>query len=114
MAVAGATGISQGMSHDVFRLLSNEVSGFRFDQLKHLRILGSEKIDGVECNIIEGFQFESRVRLWIGREDHLVRKGIETQSDTNTNTFERTAIVVDGNIPDAVFDTQAEPARLNQ
>jgi len=103
MAVAGATGISQGMAHEIFRLLSDEVTGFRFDQLKRLKLLGSEKVGGVECTIVHGFQYDNDVKLWIGKEDHLIRKGVETTPDTNTNTFERTDIVVDGEIADADF-----------
>lgn len=106
MALAGATGVSQGMAHDVFRLLSDEIKGFRYDQLKQLEIVGTEDVAGVECNIAHGFQYETEVKLWIGKQDHLIRKGIKTQVDTNTNTFERTDTIVDKNIPNTDFVLQ--------
>ena len=111
MAVAGATGISQGMAHEIFRLLTNEVTGFRFDQLKHLKIVGTEKVAGIECAIVHGYQYQNEVKLWIGQEDHLIRKGIETEPGTNTNTFERTDIVVDRDIPDTDFVLHHEPRK---
>ena len=109
MAVAEVTGVSHGMAHEIFRLLTDEVTGFRFDQLKQLKILRSDKLAGVDCYVVHGLQFDHEVDLWIGKGDHLIRKGIETAPDTSTNTFERRDIVVDGEIPETAFTLRSEP-----
>jgi len=102
-AVAAATGISQGMSHDIFVLLSDEASGFRYDELSRLRILGSETVHGIDCYIVRGFNYDEEVQLWIGKKDHLIHKGKRTLPNSSTAAFERTDIVVNQDIPDAEF-----------
>lgn len=103
-ASAAATGISQGTSHAIFRLLSNEVSGFRYDQLWDLRITGSEVVSGVDSNVVRGnYSDGSSLDLWIGKRDHLIRKGVHTWLDGTTTTFERSDIVVNVDIPDSEF-----------
>lgn len=45
-----------------------------FDDLTGLKITGFEKVGDIECGIISGARKESRVRLWIGKKDYLLRK----------------------------------------
>lgn len=109
MAVARATGVTRGASHEIFRLLTDKVSGFRFDQLGGLKIVRSEVISGVDCYVVHGSQYGADAYdLWIGKQDHLIRKGIDTQPDGNTVTFERMNIVVNQDIPDDQFTGQFE------
>jgi len=108
MAVAAATGVSSGTAHDIFRLLSDKISGFRFDQLRDLKIVRSEMLQGVDCYVVRGNNHgEVDHELWIGKKDHLIRKGIHTTAaDGNTSTFERTDIVVNQDIQDSEFSPQ--------
>lgn len=54
MAVAGADGVTRGAAHEIFRLLTNKVSGFRFDQLRGLNIVRFETVSGVDCYVVHG------------------------------------------------------------
>lgn len=104
MAVAGATGVSQGTALHIFRLLTDDVHGFRFDQLRKLKIVRSEILSGIDCYVVQGSQYDmDNYELWIGKQDHLIRKGIDTQSDGNTASFERSGIVVNKDIADNQF-----------
>lgn len=103
MAVAGATGVTYGAAHMIPRLLTDDVHGFRIDQLKHLKILRSERLEGIDCYVLHGLKFEIEVELWIGKEDHLIRKRIETRPDGNTNTFQLEHIAIGADIADAEF-----------
>lgn len=103
-ASAATTGVSQGTSHEIFRLLCNEMSGFRYDQLRDLRIAGSEVVSGVDSNVVHGtYSDGSSLDLSIGKRDHLIRKGVHTWLDGTTTTFERSDIVVNADIPDSEF-----------
>ena len=103
-ASAATTGISQGTSHEVFRLLTDEVGGLRYDQLKNLRITGKETTHGVDSDIVRGdYSDGSSTDLWIGRQDHLIRKRLDTALDGATTLVERTNIVVNSNIPATDF-----------
>ena len=108
MAVAGATGVSQGTAHEIFRLLTDKVGGFRVDQLRGLKIVCSEMISGVDTYVVHGHIDGVSQDLWIGKQDHLIRKGAETQSDGNSQIFERIDIVANQDIPDADFTPGAE------
>lgn len=103
-AVASATGISHGAAHDIFVLLSERVSGFRFDMYKNLKIVGSDRMRGVDCYVVRGHEYDYTQDLWIGKQDHLIRKGIETRLDGAVLTFERTDIAVNQDIPTKDFD----------
>lgn len=107
MAVAGADGVTRGAAHEIFRLLTDNVSGFRFDQLQGLKIVRSETVSGVDCYVVRGIQYDvDNYELWVGKQDQLIRKGVNTQPDGNTATFERMAIVVDQPVPDVDFTLQ--------
>lgn len=104
MAVAGVSGGTQGTALHIFRLLTDQIGGFRFDQLRGLKIVRSETLSGVDCYVIHGSQYgEVDYDLWIGKQDLLIRKGINLQPDGNTTTFERTDIVVNQRVPDSEF-----------
>jgi hypothetical protein len=111
-ASAASTGISHGTSHDIFRLLTNKVNGFRFDQLRNLHVTRSEVVSRIDSYVVHGIypyaDVKDTVDLWVGKKDHLIHKLVETNPDSNTNTVERTGIVVNGKIPDAEFTSCAK------
>jgi outer membrane lipoprotein-sorting protein len=103
MASAEATGITNGASHDIFRLLTDKVTGTRLDQLKDLNIVGSEKVFGIDSYIVRGKTDLYMSKLWIGKSDYIIRRGMDTWSDGTTMTFERTGIILNQDIPDERF-----------
>lgn len=114
MAVAGADGVTRGAAREIFRLLSDKVSGFRFDQLQGLKIVGSETVSGVDCYVVHGIQYDvDNYELWIGKQDHLIRKGVDAQLDGNTVTFERMDIIVNQSIPDSEFTLQMSNEKVH-
>lgn len=102
-AVAGATGISHGSAHTVYRLLNNKVGGFTFTELQQLSKLHGQKFEGTPCHTIRGRHPRGGTyKLWIGKEDLLIRKvrstsGIFIQEET------RQEIRVNSLIPGTTF-----------
>lgn len=75
MAVAGATGISQGTAHTIGGLLLECVGGFSFSMLQRPRFRSSRHFDGVACYRVSGvFPPIGRFTLWVGAQDFLLRK----------------------------------------
>lgn len=75
MAVAGATGISQGTAHTVGSLLLECVGGFSFSMLQRPRFRSTRNFDGVACYRVSGvFPPIGRFTLWVGTQDLLLRK----------------------------------------
>jgi outer membrane lipoprotein-sorting protein len=106
LIVAGATGASSGTAHHIPRLLSDEVTGTRLDELQDLKITGKDTADGVECIVVVGFyKNDGECKVWIGREDHFIRR-IEERSTQDTQEQVRTRIVVNQEISDSRFSEQ--------
>jgi outer membrane lipoprotein-sorting protein len=109
-AVAAATGASWGTANKIPRLLSDEVGGLRLDEIKGSRVSGPDTADGVECVVIVGYlaigtERETERRVWIGREDHLIRR-IEERWKTGTTVEARRQIVTNEDIADSRFSEQ--------
>jgi hypothetical protein len=104
LAVAGATGASWGIAHTIPRLLTDDVRGFRLDELQELKIVGNDTVDGVECVVLVGHyaSVPTECKMWVGRSDHLVRR-IEERSEGMRREEVRTQIVVNQEISDSRF-----------
>jgi outer membrane lipoprotein-sorting protein len=112
LAVAGATGASWGIAPTIPRLLTDDVSGFRLDEIQDLKIVGNDTADGVECVVLVGINryrpkptgpyASEEWKIWVGRLDHLIRR-IEKRSDGSMQEEVRTQIVVNQEIPDSRF-----------
>ena len=75
LAVAGATGISEGTAHTIGRLLLDRVGGFSLTMLTHLRFRTCREFDGVLCRRVSGLHGSwGRVTLWFDYNDLLLRK----------------------------------------
>jgi len=103
LAVAGATGASLGTAHRIPRLLTDDVSGRRLDEIQDLKILGNATADGVECVVLVGhYASVQECKIWVGRADHLIRR-IEERSQAMMREEARTQIIVNQEIPDSRF-----------
>jgi hypothetical protein len=103
-ASAATTGVTEGASHDIFRLLTDEVTGFSYDQLLDLSIVGEEVVSGHVTYKLHGrYPTGAVVDLWIGEQDNLVRKGRSTLPNGSISTVERTNVIVNAAIPTSQF-----------
>jgi hypothetical protein len=75
LAVAGATGISNGTAHTIGSLLFDSVGGFSLSMLGRPRFRRSREFGGEHCGRITGIHPRGgRVTVWFGTSDLLVRK----------------------------------------
>ncbi len=76
MAVAGATGISNGTAHTIAALLFDGVDGFKLLDLKRLRFRRHRTVQGVPCIGVSGLHPFSggRYTAWFGANDMLLRR----------------------------------------
>jgi len=76
MAIASATGVSSMSAINIPQLLMpGKLSGWKITDLKSLKLLDSEKVDGVDCFKIKGTgNRDSKVILWITKQNYLIRK----------------------------------------
>ena len=83
----------------------------RIDQLNGLEIIGSQSLSGVDCVIVRGTfpTMPIDLKLWIGKSDHLIRKGEETENSRNAvATFDLRNIHVDSKLDEKDFAKAAE------
>lgn len=74
-ALGQVVGVSHGGSMDIPGLLMKEVGGSALDELQGLSWLGRAECEGVVCDRVRGTSlFFGTYDLWIGVEDHLVRR----------------------------------------
>lgn len=105
MAVAGATGISQGTAHTIGALLIERVGGFSLSMLNHLRFRESQNFDGVSCYRVSGVHPRRHsVTLWVGVHDLLLRRLVHHRLRREEVRFR---IRTDVDIPKARFDIPA-------
>jgi outer membrane lipoprotein-sorting protein len=103
LAVASATGASWATAHTISRLLSDEVTGLRLDELRGLKVIGKDTVDGVDSVVVAGYLGSGEeYKVWIGSEDHLVRR-IEKRSKDSTYQEVRKHILVNREIADSRF-----------
>jgi outer membrane lipoprotein-sorting protein len=103
LAIASASGVSWGVAHTIPRLLTDEVTGVRLDEVNRLRIVGNETVDGVDCFVLVGyFASGEECKLWIGHGDYLIRR-IETRSETLEQEEVRTQVAINQDIGDSQF-----------
>lgn len=97
-------------------LLSTIVSGDPLAEIEEdvtsKRLVGTETVDGVECDVIEMAQTDSTARVWVDRKRKLIVKlvlevgGGEKGADgpgSLTITETHKEIVLDGKVPDGEF-----------
>jgi hypothetical protein len=74
MAIAGATGVSEGAAHTVPRLLMPEIEGFSLEELQTPVIVAIEDIEGTACYHIRGSHpTGGKIDIWLGNSDYLIR-----------------------------------------
>lgn len=82
LAIAGATGISSGSAHTVPRLLlPNKVSGWVLTNLQNPSLMLTETVDSRVCYKIDSHDRGRMVSVWIDKQNHLIRKIVETTPD---------------------------------
>jgi len=76
MGIIAATGVSMGAANTVPSMLLPPEHRFKapFSMLKELQLLEEEKFEGTQCHVISGKQSGYIFRLWIGKDDFLLRK----------------------------------------
>lgn len=87
-AVIGETaGISGGMSTIVPGLLGVGPTPSLLQRLTHVRLTGTESINGVPCSIIDGADKGGRpARVYIGANDHLIHRVVRTLPELGVTT----------------------------
>lgn len=109
LAIAGASGVSNGSAHTVSAmLLQDEVRGFTWTDLKDTSVLEETVFEEVPCYHIKGTHPAGELyELWIGKSDLLLRKVLHVTKEPDKITTEeeiRRNIHVDELIAIAVFD----------
>jgi outer membrane lipoprotein-sorting protein len=103
LAVAGAIGASWGTANTIPRLLTDEISTVRLDELNRLRMIDNETVDGIECLVLVGyFASGEECKVWVGRGDYLIRR-IEERSETTKREEVRTNIAINQELADSRF-----------
>lgn len=74
LALAGATGVSDGSAHTIPALLLPEVGGRKLTSLVGARLLGQEEIDGVECHHLTVRERRMSARMEAQRKDEMLRE----------------------------------------
>ena len=102
MAIAGATGVSNGAAHTVPRLLMPEIGGTSVADLKSGTVVGIESVEGEPCYHVVGEARIGQTDVWIGTKDSLIRKVQERLSSTLQEEIRRD-IHVGEEIPQSKF-----------
>ena len=87
LALAAGTGISGGTAATVPGMLMGRVSAGLVQPwalLEDTRVSGREEVEGVACWRIDGHRRGANLAVWLGVDDHLIRRLDETQ---NLNDF---------------------------
>lgn len=103
LALAGATGVSDGSAHTIpALLLPREVSGRRLLDMTDVRRLDDERLAGVDCFRIAGLYADDPMTLWIDRKSFLVRQILKHDQFSDFSTVATTTYdpVVNTTIPD--------------
>jgi hypothetical protein len=112
-AVAGATGVSSRSAHVIATLLMadlwrQEPFGDSVLNLKGALRVGAESIDGVDCHRLRGMDWRGDpIELWLGKVDLMLRRSERILAGTKY-IEERTAIVLDANIPASRFSAPSQ------
>ncbi len=112
--IAGATGMSLGTARTIATLLlptlrvEGEVSGTSVLALSSPRLLADESVDRVRCRPVTGSGVRHRVDLWIGVEDHLVRRMDTVMQESVFREVHRD-IRIDEPIDDTLFSPASVP-----
>jgi outer membrane lipoprotein-sorting protein len=106
LALAGATGVSNGSAHTIpALLLPDEVGGKKLTDLRDPELAPDATISGEECYVIKGHFLakdkQVATTIWICKHSHLVlqieqRMSFETYSTIQVTTYESK---LDGEIP---------------
>ncbi len=108
VAVAGATGVSMGSAHTIATLLmphlwDEEPFGASVLALSSPRLLDDQPIDRTPCRHLAGLSSRGDpMELWIGTEDHLLRRFDVTLGDFSFSEIHR-ELRVDAPVAAATF-----------
>lgn len=108
MAIAGATGVSSGSAYTIATLLMPTLWGREDSSASVLvmsspRLLADETIDRVSCRHLSGLsRHGDPVDLWIGIDDHLVRR-LDTTDGGFHSSETRHDVRINASIAPAVF-----------
>jgi hypothetical protein len=110
-AVARATGISQGSSHTIARLLVPEMGGLSYLDLRNVALKDMNSIDGCECYVVTADHpnHAARYELWIERDRLLLRKRIADHG-TWLSEERRENIRIDEPIGEDIFSSPVSAA----
>lgn len=101
LAVAAATGISDGSAHTIASLLLPDVGGFRLRDLRRLRFRRTRIIDGVHCIAVSGLHPSAgRWTAWFGAQDLLLRRLLRPRLQSDEW---RTSICTNKSLRDEIF-----------
>lgn len=101
--VAGATGASWGTAHRVSALLCDDVRGTRLDDLRSVRIVGSDSVDGIECTVLHGeIPSGGERKIWVSKRDNLIHRIEERYGNVKLEEVLR-EIFVNEDIEDSRF-----------
>jgi Predicted periplasmic protein (DUF2092) len=92
--VAASTGVSHGVSQRIATLLipdlwKKEAFGRSVLSLDRPELRGTERIDGADCNHVAGVHGSTRIEVWIGAADHLVRRIDTHHGDSTSSEYHR-------------------------
>jgi hypothetical protein len=107
LALAAATGVSQGVAHVIpALLLPKEIGGRKLTHLTEVWRIEDAEADDVPCFRVEGLYADSPMTIWIDKATHLVRRIDERSSDGDSTTTTRymPAIDVDISEEELAFD----------
>lgn len=103
-AMAGPTGVSSGTVNIAASLLGIASPGWITDNIRDLELGPEEPIGGVTCIVVQGFDRACQpLRLWIGKEDRLLRQIEEYETFPNFHARSTTTIepTLNAAVPDA-------------
>lgn len=102
--IAKATGLSNGSSHTIPRLLNNDIGGLKVTNLKDVIYMGEELIDGLVCYHLIGKQSNGmECQLWVSKNNYLIRKIEEKYPDGSIKKTIYKDIEINVDISESVF-----------
>jgi len=83
LEIAGFTGISRSTAYNVPTMLFPSYAGRRFDELTNPVVAGTQRVNGVECMIVDG----KESKLWIGKQNLALYKVKDKDIDNSMTVY---------------------------
>ncbi len=107
MAIAGATGVSDGAAYHVPLMLLPDLDGSLSSRTSSPKLVGEETFEGVECYVIEiVLRGKQPQTMWIGKQDFLLRRVHQEKKNDDFSTVRdeiHRKIVLNGEIEEELF-----------